>query len=64
MDDREFKVNFEVISDADVPQEKVLAGPVRVQIWKGTRQHEAVETLRWLADSLRDPSEWRRRMGE
>ena len=66
MADDDFKINWEIITDADVPQEKILAGPVRVQVWRGASQQDAVLALNQLAEYFgsMNPDDWQRLIGK
>lgn len=64
-DDEVREIVVEAANSEDVPNVKLLDGPVRVQVWKGTNQTDAINTLAFALQYVESmsPNEWQRDIG-
>ncbi len=59
------EIVIEAVDSDDVPNVRILDGPVRVQVWKGTNQSDAINAIEYAAEYVRNMSrnDWQRDVG-
>jgi hypothetical protein len=59
------EIVVEAVDSDDVPNVRILDGPVRVQVWKGTNQSDAISAIEYALKYVQKMSrnDWQRDVG-